>query len=56
MQQVSDEKVTGVAVFLKAAGTNATIQQLLQARYAHTPGEEQEVVGVKLIPAPSCHT
>jgi hypothetical protein len=30
MRQACDGKVTGVAVFLKAAGTNATIQQLLQ--------------------------
>jgi hypothetical protein len=53
MQQVSDGKVTGVAVFLKAGSTNATIQKLWQGM-PNTPGKEQEVVGVKLIPAASC--
>lgn len=53
MQQVSDGKVTGVAVFLKAGSTNATIQELWQGM-PNTPGKEQEVVGVKLIPAASC--
>jgi hypothetical protein len=53
MQQVSDGKVTGVAVFLKAGSTNATIQKLWQGM-PNTPGKEQEVVGVKVIPAASC--
>jgi hypothetical protein len=53
MQQVSDGKVTGVAVFLKAGSTNATIQKLWQGM-PNTPGKEQEVVGVKVIPAAPC--
>ena len=53
MQQVSDGKVTGVVVFLKAGSTNATIQKLWQGM-PNTPGKEQEVVGVKVIAAASC--
>lgn len=41
MQRASDGKVTGVAVFLKAGRTNATIQQLLQGM-PNTPGKEQD--------------
>ena len=50
MQQVSDGKVTGVAVFLKAGSTNATIQKLWQGM-PNTPGKAQEVVGVEMNPA-----
>jgi len=53
MQQVSDGKVTRVAVFLKAGSTNATIQKLWQGM-PNTPGKEQEVVGVKVIPVAFC--
>jgi hypothetical protein len=53
MKQVSDGKVTGVVVFLKAGSTNATIQKLWQGM-PNTPGKEQEVVGVKVIAAASC--
>ena len=53
MQQGGDGKVTGVAVFLKAGSTNATIQKLWQGM-PNTPGKEQEVVGSKVIPAASC--
>jgi len=51
----SDGKVTGVAVFLKAGSKNATIQQLWQVM-PNTPGKEQEVVGVQVVPTASCHT
>ena len=54
MHQASDGKVTGVAVFLEAGSTNATIQQLWQGM-PNTRGKAQEVVGVKVIPAASCH-
>jgi hypothetical protein len=40
--------------FLKAWSTKATIQQLWQGM-PNTPGKEQEVVGVRVIPAASCH-
>jgi carbonic anhydrase len=53
MWQASDGKGTGVAVFLNTGSTNGTIQQLWQGM-PNTPGKEQEVVGVKLIPAASC--
>ena len=41
-------------VFLKAGSTKATIQRLWQGM-PNTPGKEQEVVGVKVIPAASCY-
>ena len=53
MHQASDGKVTGVAVFLEGSSMNATIQQLW-LDMPNTPGKEQEVVGVKVIPAAPC--
>lgn len=40
--------------FLKAGSTKAAIQQHWQGMPS-TPGKEQEVVGVEVIPAASCH-
>lgn len=55
MRQASDGKVGGVAVFLKAGSTNATIQPLLRGM-PNTPAKEQEVGGVKGSPAAPRHT
>jgi carbonic anhydrase len=53
MHQTSDVKVTEVTIFLEAGSTNAAIQQLWKGMPI-TPGKEQEVVGVKVIPTVSC--
>jgi carbonic anhydrase len=57
MHEASDGKVAGVAVFLKAGGANATIQQIWD-HMPKTEGKEEEITGVEVNPAdllPSDH-
>ena len=50
MHHTADRKVAGVAVLLKPASANSTIQQIWQ-HMPTTEGKEQEIAGVEINPA-----
>jgi carbonic anhydrase len=49
MLEASDGKIAGVAVFLKAGGANATLQQIWD-HMPMTESKEEEIAGVKINP------